>query len=601
MNIPKRRTALAAVTLLTIGLVGAGCGSSNKSGGSGDAGTPEKGGTLNMLGVGDVDYMDPNVTYYSAGYTATRLYSRQLVTFPAEAGKTTTVVPDLATELPTTANGGISADGKTYTFHLRSGVKWNTTPARAVTAADFVRGVKRTCNPVQPFGASGYFTSLIVGMDKFCTDFQAPYGEGKKTATAADVEKYVEGTDLPGIVAKDDSTIEIHLTRPASYFTDMLALAAFSPAPVEVLKYLPGSSDLGQHQVSDGPYQIDKYDPTKSITFSRNPVWDAASDPVRKAYVDKIVINETGEQASIQHQLENGLKNADMEWDTFPLATDVPGLQAKKDPNLTISDTSSSNPYIVYNTASPNNGGALSKLEFRQALSYGINRDNILQVLGGKALNGPLTHVLPPTILGSEDFDPYPYDVDKAKSLMQQAGVSNPTLKVLYRNESNGSTKTFETLQQDLGKIGIKVTGVPASNADFYTKWLQTPAKARSGGFDLAIAGWGSDWYGNAALSFFGPLFDGKGSFPPNGSNFGLYDSAKTNDLITQASEAADADSAALWAQADKQVMADAAFFPLTNPKTANYHSSHLHNTVYLDVFQNYDPANVWIDKSGQE
>jgi peptide/nickel transport system substrate-binding protein len=291
-----------------------------------------------------------------------------------------------------------------------------------------------------------------------------------------------------------------------------------------------------------------------------------------------------------------------MAWDTFPLATQVPGLQAKKDPNLTISETSSSNPYIVYNFESPNNGGALGKLEFRQGLSHAINRNNIIQVLGGKLLNAPLTHVLPPSIDGSVDTpDYYPYDVDKAKSLMASAGFKGGTLKVLYRNDSNGATKTFETLQEDLGKVGIKVSGVPASQADFYTKFLQSPAKAREGAFDLAIAGWGADWYGNSALSFFSPLFSGKPAFPPTGSNFGLYDSAKANTLIDQAAAADDSKSDAAWAAADKQVMEDAAFFPLTSPKTANYHASHLHNTVPMDVFQNYDPSNVWIEKSFQD
>ena len=76
-----------------------------------------------------------------------------------------------------------------------------------------------------------------------------------------------------------------------------------------------------------------------------------------------------------------------MAWDTFPTAQQVPGLQAKKDPNLTIAETSSSNPYIVYNYESPNNNKAMSKLEFRQALSHATNRDNIIQVLGGKVLN----------------------------------------------------------------------------------------------------------------------------------------------------------------------------------------------------------------------
>lgn len=601
MRNPKRRTMALTATVLATAIITAACGSSDSGSGSSNSDEPVKGGTLNMLGVGDVDYMDPNVTYYSLGYMAMRFVSRQLLTFPAVEGKTTSVAPDLAEEIPTADNGGISADGKTYTIKMRSGVNWDTDPVRPVTAADFVRGVKRTCNPVQPFGANLYFTSLIVGMEKFCSDFQAPYAaEGAKPATAADLKKYIENTDLPGVVAKDDSTIEIHLTHPASYFTDMLALAAFSPAPVEFLDYLPGSAELGQNLVSDGPYKIDSYEPTKSLELSRNPAWDASTDPIRKAYVDKVSVNMTGDQANIQKQLETGNPNADMAWDTFPLATDIPGLQAKKDPNLVISPTSSSNPYIVYNYASPNNNKAMDKLEFRQALSSAINRDNIIQVLGGPALNDPLTHVLPPSIVGSEDNDPYPYDVDKAKSLMQQAGVSKPTIKVLYRNESNGSTKTYETLQSDLGKVGIKVVGVPSSNADFYTKFLQTPDKARAGVFDLAIAGWGSDWYGNAALSYFQPLYSGKPSFPPNGSNFGLYDDPKTNTLIEQAARASDEESGAIWAQADKQVMADAAFYPITSPKTANYHATQVNGAVYLDAFQQFDPTNVWLTAGKQ-
>src|SRR4029453_11026726 len=131
----RTRTRLAAVAGTSVlALAAAACGSSgndNSTGGSrGTEAVP--GGTLNMLGSGDVDYMDPNVSYYSVGYTNLRMWSRQLFTYPAEDGKTTSAVPDLATDIPTTANGGISADGKTYTIKLRSGVMWNTNPARAV-------------------------------------------------------------------------------------------------------------------------------------------------------------------------------------------------------------------------------------------------------------------------------------------------------------------------------------------------------------------------------------------------------------------------------------------------------------------------------------
>jgi peptide/nickel transport system substrate-binding protein len=169
-------------------------------------------------------------------------------------------------------------------------------------------------------------------------------------------------------------------------------------------------------------------------------------------------------------------------------------------------------------------------------------------------------------------------------------------LKFLYRNASEGSTKVFQTVQQQLAAIGVKVVGVPSPDADFYTKYLQVPTAARSGVWDLSLDGWGADWYGDAALSFFAPLFSGPPSYPPLGSNYGFYNSATTNSLIQQASTATDqSQSGRLWNQADHQVMQDAAIFPITNPQQANYHASQVHNTVYVPALQNYDPANVWL------
>ncbi len=593
----RRRLAavsLAAVATLMLAACNSGGGSPTGSGSA--AATPVTGGTLNMLGAGDVDYMDPNITYYSVGYLNARMWARQLFTYPADpGGANTKPVADLATEIPTQDNGGISADGKTYTIKIRPGAQWNTTPARQVTAEDMVRGVKRTANPVQPFGGIPDFANLIVGYKAFADGF------AKVAKTPAAIQAYIDKTPLPGVVAKDQTTVEFHLTQPATYFVDMLTLPAFSPAPVEVLKYLPASTELGNNFPSDGPYKVDSWVPTKSISYSRNPAWNASTDPVRKAYVDKIVVNETVSQDSIQQQLQTGTPTADLEWDVAPPPSQLPALIAKKDPNLNLGPTASSNPYVVYNTASPNNNKALANPKVRQAISYAINRDHVLQVLGGPTLNPPLTHVLPDNILGSKQIDPYPYDADKAKQLLAEAGYPNLTLKFLYRNASEGSSKAFQTIQQDLSKAGITVVGVPSPNADFYVKYLQVPSVAKRGVWDLSLAGWGADWYGNAALSFFKPLFSGEPSFPPIGSNFGLYDSAQTNALIDQAEKATTEDQAVeLWAKADAQVMADAAFFPLTNPKQANYHAAQVNNAVYVPNLQMFDPTNVWLNKDKQ-
>ena len=593
----SRLTAVAG--LCVVGLAVTACSGTIKPTATASSSEPPavRGGTLNMLGVGDVDYMDPNVSYYTGGALALRMFSRTLFANPAINGKNFSTVPDMATEIPSASNGGISADGLTYTIKIRPGIKWNTSPARAVTAADMVRGVMRTCNPAQPFGGLPDYQDLIVGFKAFCDGFS------KVGTTAPAIAAYMNKTPLPGVVAKDDSTVVFKLVHPAAFFTDMLTMSAFSGAPVEYNQYVPASSQLAQHTISDGPYKIDSYVPTKSLDYSRNPAWDAATDTVRKAYVDKIAVNMTLTQDSVQQQLQTNSPSADMAWDTFPPPNQVPALKAKGDPNLVISPSSSSNPYIIFNTVSPNNNKALANVKVRQALSYAINRANIIQVLGGPTLNEPLSQVLPSVILGgTPKYDLSPYDAAKAKQMLAAAGFPNGfTLKFLYRSVSQGSTKTFQTMQQDLSKIGVKVVGVPSPNADFYTKYLQVPSVAKRGVWDISNSGWGSDWYGNAALSFFNPLYSGPPSFPPNGSNFGLYNSPTANAAITAAINApSQTQAASLWSAADHAVMADAPVFPLTNPLTANYHASQVHNAVYGPGLQQFDPTNVWIDKDKQ-
>ena len=125
---------------------------------------PTKGGTLKLLGTSDIFNLDTVSAYYTVSSLLERTFTRQLVSYPNAATfpASIKIVPDIATAVPTKGNG-ISADGKTYTFKLRSGVQWNTTPARAVTAADFVLEFKMLCNPAAPNAAPGYFTSTIVG------------------------------------------------------------------------------------------------------------------------------------------------------------------------------------------------------------------------------------------------------------------------------------------------------------------------------------------------------------------------------------------------------------------------------------------------------
>jgi peptide/nickel transport system substrate-binding protein len=598
----KRRYSMAAL-VATTALALSACSSSSKSqtgqsstttGGGSAAGV--KGGVLNMLGTGDVDYLDPNITYFTTGYLAMRMISRQLLTYPAVPGQTTQIVPDLATAVPTTANGGISADGLTYKLTIRTGAMWDTNPPRQVTAADEVRGVMRTCNPAQPFGGLPDFESLIAGFQSFCDGFS------KVANNPAAIKAYMQSNSISGVQAdpSDPQTVIFKLTRPATYFANQLAIPALSPAPAEYLDYLPASNDLAQHFISDGPYAIQSYVPAKSIVYVRNPAWNASTDQVRKAYVDKIVVSETGNQNAIQQQLQTNTPAADMGWDAPVPTADIPALLSANNPGLTLGKTYGTSPYVLFNTVSPNNGGALQKVEVRQALEYAINRSHLIQDDGGPQVAPPLTHILPPGIVGSQQFDLYPNDPAKAKSMLATAlPGGHLTLKLLYQAATDYEVKMFQTLQSDLSQVGISVTGVPVPTADFYTKYLEVPTVAKGGTWDLALANWFPDWYGNAALSFFEPLFAGSTAFPPQGSNFGFYNSAKTDQLIQQASTAkSDSDASSLWAQADHQVMSDAAIFPITSPTQPVFHAAQVHNAVFVPNLFQFDPTNVWLTPS---
>jgi len=198
-------------------------------------------------------------------------------------------------------------------------------------------------------------------------------------------------------------------------------------------------------------------------------------------------------------------------------------------------------------------------------------------------------------------YNPYPYNPTKAKQLLAAAGFKNGlNLTLLYRPSSTVATKMAQTLQNDLSNIGVKIKLLSATPSDFYVKYLEVPSVAKRGVWDMALAGWGPDWYGDAAVSFFNPLFSGPASYPPIGSNFGFYNNPTTTALIANGAKAATASQAAtIWAQADQAVMKDAPFYPIVNPNQPLFHASYVHNAVYIPAIQQFDPTNVWLSSPG--
>ena len=571
----KRFTGLAAAVLAAAGL--AACSSSSSSSPS-SAGKPVSGGTLHVVATSGPDHIDTVPAYYNADYEFERAYARQLFQYPAvpynstsDSGWTANVTPvaDMATEVPTTANGGISADGKTYTFHIKRGIDWNTPPPRQVTSADFIREFKAFCNPA-PGGFVGnlaYYASTIAGLNTYCNNETAYFANAKThPGTAANIAAFQNSNNIPGLSAPDLLTLQITLIQPVSDFIYMMAMPFTSARPVEYDAYVPNSLALDQHTISDGPYQISSYVAGKSMTLVRNPAWKASTDPLRHAYVDKIVLTEGVTSAQTQlSDMQAGTQ--DITNDTPLNPASLPGLETSGNPNFKIWPWSSTLPYIVFNLRSPDQNGLMANLDFRKAVEYGLDKIAVQRAYGGPAVASLLNSVIMPGNAGYQNYNLYPDNngqgnVAMCKSELAKAGHPNGVSVIYsYPNDST-NTRAFEAIEASLAQCGITLQGKPQPGSSFFVNIGNSPINNKPGQWDMAQPAWSPDWFGNNGRTLIQALFAPRCTV--NTNNYGCFDNAAVNSLITQAESATSLSAAAsAWHQADVDIMQDAAIVPI--------------------------------------
>jgi peptide/nickel transport system substrate-binding protein len=601
---------------VSVGLAAAGLAAACTS--SPDGTTPEsgpvRGGTLKLVAASGPDHIDTVPAYYTADYILERAYARQLLTYPTisdptlnSAGwaKDITPAPDVATAVPTRSNGGITNGGKTYTLHIKQGVYWNTRPPRQVTAADFVREFKAFCNPVSPVGNPLYYTATIAGLKQYC-DAETTFFASKKNApTAANIANFQKAHSISGITAVSPSTITFTLIQPAGDFTYMLAMPFTSARPAEYDKYLPDSLELDQHTISDGPYQITSYLPNRSITMSRNPAWKQSTDPNRHQYVRsvRVTIGVSDGQAQF-----DGMKTGkyDLPLDTGIVASEIPALEASRDPKFRAWPGSNILPYIVFNLRSPNNRGAMGQLAVRQAIEYGINKVAVENAVGGPAVAKILNTAIPPGNVGYQNYDLYPStnhhqgDPARCRSMLARAGHKNGlSVRYLYQNDSL-SRSIFDAVRGSLRACGINLDGKPESGSTFFSDLGNAPANAKPGTWDMAQTGWFPDWFGNNGRAIIAPMF--QTPCVVNTTNYGCYRSKELDSLVKQAESATSTGRASmLWYKADHNVMANAVIVPLLRQHLLMYSSSNVSQAgtsaiVYHPNIGGPDITNVWLN-----
>lgn len=545
MAFSKKPLAALAATALAATLAACGGGSSDddKSGGPAEKG----GNAIFFNGPRNTEHWDPQRMYIGRDLNNSgRLFYRSLVAFPAsndpEVG--TTPVPDLATDIGTTDDGG-----KTWKFTVRDDVKWED--GKAITCEDFKYGASRNfATDVVIGGPANYlFTYLDIPLDdKDLPQYKGPYTK--------------KGQDLfDKAVTCEGQTITYRMKKPWPDFNQSMAS----------LRYLdPYREDLDKGDannfviISNGPYKLDgKWTEGQGGKFVRNENWDPATDTIRKAFPDTWEFREGDSDETIYEQMlqDSGDAQYGVTERRMP-PTFYNRIDEAKDRYTQVDS-----PYVDY--VLPNfNSPVFKDANCREALKLATNKAAWIKAGGGSRAFTPAYSVVNPSVPGyveNPSFADIPDEGDLAAATTALGKCSAPKTggKVKIKFTYSGGTPTSDNqagaLKDTWDKAGFDTELDPLE--DTYYSVIQKP----DADFDVTWGGWGADWPSMGTV--IPPLFDSRINLTgsSNGNDYGNYKGGpEVNQMIDDAYAATDVDDAAAkWIAVDKKLGEDVAYIPL--------------------------------------
>ncbi|MGF6766943.1 dipeptide transport system substrate-binding protein [Paraburkholderia sp. GAS33] len=396
----------------------------------------------------------------------------------------------------------VSADGLQYTFHLRHGVKFQTTsffkPTREFNADDVVFTFQRMLDPDQPFHKA----------------YPVPFPYFSDLGLAKNVEK---------IEALDPYTVRFTLKTVDAPFLQQIAMPFASILSAEYTDQLlkaGKASDINLFPVGTGPFIFRSYTKDDTIRFDGNP--DYWKPGIVK--VSKLIFAITVDPAVRLQKLKRG----ECQVMAYPRPADIPAVRA--DSSLAMPSEVGFNLGILgYNTTKK----PLDDVQVRRALDMSINKKAIIESVyqgAGQIATNPM----PPTQWGyNKSLKDAPYDVDKAKALLKQAGYPDGFDLTLWampvqRPYNPNARLMAEMLQSDWAKIGVKVNIVTF-------EWGEYIRRAHAGEHQAILIGWTGD-YGDPD-NWLGVLL---GCDSVKGSNFSKWCYKPFDDLITAARSTTD-------------------------------------------------------------
>ncbi len=543
------RSLSFAAAAASLALAAGACGSgSSTSGGSG--GTPVNGGILQAGIPGNPDHLDPALSYTNEGWEILEATNNGLLTFKKAAGGAgAEVVPDIATALPTVTDGG-----KTYTFHVRPGVKFSSPVNRDVRPSDFKFSIERLFRVDS--GGVGFFTG-IVGADQYA-----------KTRKGG----------ISGIIANDKAgTITFHLTKPDGTFDDYMATPFAFAMPVGTPD--KDISTIPQWRIATGPYRITGYTPHQSVTIRRNPTFHSWTPDTPNGHIDGIDVHigVTPEQAV------NETADGQLDWYFESVPPDRLTALKKQYPSQVFPFTRNNTTFFVMNERKY----PFNKLAVRQAVNYAIDRNALVKIYGGQGT--PTENILPPGFGAAyKPHHLYPHDIAKAKQLIQQAGVEGAPVTVWGHN-TEPTPAAVQYLAGVLNQIGLNAT-VKTFDESVYWDTIAT----EKGDPQIAFNDWNEDY--PEAQDWIDVMLNGEhivnvGNNDISNTNVPAYNKMIDRAKAMPLGPARDA----IWAKLDYLLMKnDAGWAPFMNRQWPKFVSSRLHGLVFNGTYFELFPS-MWL------
>jgi peptide/nickel transport system substrate-binding protein len=420
-----------------------------------------------------------------------------------------------------------------------------------------------------------YFNTLLVDNP---TPYQGPY-------------KDHDPNGLHSIETPDDTTIVFHLKQAFADFDYLVSAPQTAP--------VPQSKDDGagyvKHIVSSGSYKFQSYDDGKGAVLVPNTNWDPSTDPIRKQYADKIVLKENIDQATIDQDLLKGNAQVDLDGSGVNAQTQAKILLDPKLKAQTDNPGGGRLTYLVLNSKV----APLDNVDCRKAIQYAIDKTAVQTAQGGPITGAVASTVLPPDIIGHQDFNEYPSpgdkgDLDKAKQELQACG--HPTgfkTAITARSERGAEVNAATAIQGQLAKIGIELDIQQYPQGKYFTDYAGVPKFTDDHGIGMMMMQWGADW--PTGYGFLQQITDGRAIKDSGNSNMAQLNDPAVNQLLDDAAANTSVDARNQdYGKIDKQVMDDAVYVPLTYYKVFLYRPSSATNLVSSAAWSGeYDYLNI--------